>query len=177
MAHSSRQPRAHAPRGHDTYDDHEDAWQYNELIPHYVRYMDETPDTYLVYDLRAGTRHEVEKGRVTAAALSERSKRSFPGGSLLRASTVALLFALLGGVGALLIGIPVVVLVTMRRARLGRRLRRWRQRHQEHLLPVEAREEYDRLRSALWQGMLALALGALVIYLLLPHLAALAHQR
>jgi hypothetical protein len=138
-------------------------------IPRYVRYVDETADAYLVIDLRSGERHEVDKDRAPVPALSDGPERARHGAGLLRWSGWAVLCALLGGVGGVLLGVPVVLVALLRRAALLRRMRRWRRRHPGEALPAAAREEYDRMRAALWQGMLALLLGALLVGLLISH--------
>jgi hypothetical protein len=172
---SSRQSRDRASRERNSSWVRDSFWDDSQQVPHYARYMDETADTYLVYDLRSGAQREVDKGRQSAPALSAQARRAVPGGLLLRVSLVAVALALVGGIGGLLLGIPVILIALGKRISLGGRIRRWHQRHPQQLIPAAAREEFDRVRGALWQGLLALLLGILIMYLTLPHLLTVVH--
>lgn len=91
-----------------------------------------------------------------------------PGGRLLRWSASALLLVGLGGLGGILLGVLVVLAAGVQLARFSLHVRRWRRRHRAAGIPVvpaAASAERVRLLSALGQGLLAVALGSLLLAL------------
>jgi hypothetical protein len=116
----------------------------------------------------------VAKRRAALEPFPSTNQNRAPGAGLLRASGLALLGALLGGAPGIALGVVVALVALVRLARFERRARSWRakaaQRDQAQRLPARATSERLRLMTALWQGLLALALGAAALILLLTAL-------
>lgn len=140
---------------------------------YYVRYEDATERLYLVRTLdddrliRVSKRYALSEPSDSARVQPPRSAR------LLRWSTYALMGVGLGGLGGMLLGVLVVLVAGMHLVGFSLRLRRWRREQQEAsgnpTLPTVASAERLRLLGALGQGLLAVALGSLVLALLLWH--------
>jgi hypothetical protein len=159
--------------GHDQsdtswYEDSSDAY-VEDVVPHYARYTNEETDVYLVRDLAAGGMYRVTKYRAPTP-LPARSVSRGPGTAVLRWSVLALIGAVAGGIGGLVLGVPVFLIALVQRASLSWRVRLWRRRHPGRLLPTAARNEHDLVRGALWQSGLATIIGSLVLWFLIAHL-------
>lgn len=141
---------------------------------HYVRYEDATERMYLVRTLdddrliQVSKRYALSEPSAPARVQSPRSAR------LLRWSMYALMGVGLGGLGGMLLGVLVVLAAGTQLVGFSRRLRRWRREQQEAsgipALPAVASAERLRLLGALGQGLLAVALGSLLLALFLWHL-------
>jgi hypothetical protein len=125
---------------------------------------------YLVQALSDGHLLQVPKSRAPVEPFPPVSGQRVHGARLLRWSVYALLGVGLGGLGGVLLGVPVVLATSVQLARFARRVRRWRRDRQGAagipVLPTAASAERLRLLSAFGQGLLAIALGSLLLGLL-----------
>jgi hypothetical protein len=139
-----------------------------------VRYADERDRAYLVRELAHGQWVSVPKQRMVPEPYPFSREERAVGGGLLRWSLYALVGALLGGIGGVLLGLPVALSAAIRLQGYARRVRRWRRERTgpDGALPLPPAASADRLRlrTALWQGLLAATLGLLVLALLLDRL-------
>lgn len=137
-------------------------------------YEDATEQAYVVRTLAHDRLIQVPRSYAPAELFPVVSGQSAPGARLLRWSVYALLGVGLGGLGGLLLGVPVVLVACVQLARFARRVQRWRQRQQgpagHPMLPPAAGTERLRLLGALGQGVLAIVLGSLLLGLLAWHL-------
>lgn len=138
--------------------------------PLYVRYVDETSQAYMVRSLEDGAWMHVAKSRQATETFPVPPGARVPGAWLARWANWALVAAVAGGVGGILIGVFVAVMASLRLIRFRGRVRRWRQAENQpdshRPLPAAATTERLRLRTAIWQGLLAAALGLFVFALL-----------
>jgi hypothetical protein len=150
------------------YEEYPDAY-VEYAVPQYVSYTNEETSIYLVRDLAAGQMRQVTKYRApTPFAL--RSVPNVPGTGVLRWSVVALIGAVIGGIGGPVLGVPIFLIAVVQKAALSGRMRRWRRRNAGKLLPSAARIEYDLVRGAIWQSGLAIIIGSLVLFFLLTRM-------
>jgi hypothetical protein len=154
-----------------------DVWPYEaypdayveHAVPQYVSYTNEETGIYLVRDLAAGQMRQVTKYRApTHFAL--RSVPTIRGTAIFRWSVVALIGAVVGGIGGLVLGVPILLIAVVQKAGLSGRMRRWRRRNAGKLLPPAARIEYDLVRGAMWQSGFAIIIGSLVLLFLLTRM-------
>lgn len=134
-----------------------------------VRYEASAEQEYLVRTLAHDHILRVPKRHAPAEPFPPERGQPPPGGRLLRWSTYAALGVGLGGLGGVLLGVPVVLASGVLFARFTFRVWRWRRHHRAAGIPVvpaAASAERVRLLSALGQGMLAVTLGSLLFALL-----------
>jgi hypothetical protein len=140
--------------------------------PRIVAFTDQRDGAYLVRDLDEGHLLRVPKGHAQPEPFPLQRRQPQRGALLLRWSKYALIGAVLGGVGGLLLGTLVTLAAMIQLGRFNGRVRRWR--HRSHVeqgdpLPALASSERVRLLAALGQGALAALIGAGICLLLLPH--------
>jgi hypothetical protein len=130
-----------------------------------------------VHDQGAGDVVVVPKHYAVAEPFPAPRAGQVPGTRLLRWSTRALLAAVCGGLGGILLGGLVTLVATVQLQRFARRVRRWRRRSRgadgnpmPPALPAAASAERLRLLTAWVQGMLAILLGVALLALILWHL-------
>ncbi len=133
-----------------------------EEVPLVAGFQDQTLETYAVRDLHYGDIIAVPKARAVVESFPPTPEQPLRGVRVARWSGYALVLALLGGLGGMILGALVVLAALAGLARFGARARRWQRAHRGALLPAGARGEYDRLRAALGQGLLALAIGTII---------------
>lgn len=147
---------------------------YPDPHAYIVRYAEATERAYLVQAISDDQLLQVPKSYAPAEPFPLASSQHAPGARLLRWSVYALLGVGLGGLGGVLIGVPVVLAASVQLTRFARRVRRWRRDRQEAdripALPAAASDERLRLLSAFGQGLLAIVLGGLLLRLLAWHL-------
>jgi len=135
-----------------------------------VRYEEATERVYLVHALPNDHVIQVPKSYAPAEPFPLVSGQHVRGVRLLRWSIYALLGVGLGGFGGILLGVLVVLVAGAQLARFSRRIRQWRRGRQSAsgipALPAAASAERLRLLAALGQGLLAIALGTLLLALL-----------
>jgi hypothetical protein len=158
----------HDRRDTSSYDDSPGAY-VEDAVPYYVRYANEETGVYLVRDLAEGGIRLVTKHRAPVQ-FPVRSVPRVPGSVIFRWSVLALIGAFAGGIGGLVLGLPVFLMALVRRAGLSRRVRQWHRRNPGTLLPPAARIEYDLVHGAAWQSGLAIIVGSLVMWFLIAHL-------
>lgn len=133
-----------------------------------------TERAYMVRTLSDDRVIQVPKSYAPSDPFPVVSGQRAPGVHLLHWSVIALFGVGLGGLGGILLGVPVVLAACVQLARFARRVRRWRQRRpgvtDDPRLPAAATVERLRLLGALGQGLLAIALGCLVLGLVAWHL-------
>jgi hypothetical protein len=152
-------------------------------VPLDVRFVDQTPETYVVqardeFDMQMV---RVPKHRAAVEWSSAGGDQSARATGLLRWSLLALIGAACGGIGGILLGALVACASAVRLARFSRRVRRWRRRQRQRArrgqevpgLPEAATLERLRLLAALGQGFLAMVAGAAEVLLLSGRLGAL----
>jgi hypothetical protein len=132
-------------------------------VPVIAAFTEQSPDAYIVRDLDARRIVTVPKERARPDPFPPTPQQPVAGLIVLRTSCYALVLALLGGVGGIVLGVLVVFAAWIGLQRFGRRARQWRRAHPDALLPALARTEYDRLIGAVWQGLLALIIGAAIV--------------
>jgi hypothetical protein len=143
--------------------------------PRIVAFSDQRDGAYLVRDLDENQLLRVPKGYAQLELFPPTQGQPRRGALLLRLSKYALIGAVLGGVGGLLLGTLVALAAMIQLGRFNRRVRRWRHHGRSeqgdlaHLLPAIATGERSRVLGALGQGALAAVVGAGVCLLLLPH--------
>jgi hypothetical protein len=112
---------------------------------------------------------KVPKSYAPVEPFPQTSGQHARGARVLRWSGYALLAVGLGGLGGVLLGFLVVLAAGIQLARFSWRVRRWRRGRQGassiHPLPASASAERLRLLGALGQGLLAVALGSLLVLL------------
>lgn len=137
--------------------------------PHTVRYEDENTGTYVVREPNA-RQVLVPKARTAAEPSPIEGGQQTPASRLMRWSAIALMGVALGGIGGIVLGLPVVIVAAVRLADHARHVRRWRGKHAGPHgvppLPAPASTERLRLRTAFWQGLVALVFGAVVLVFL-----------
>lgn len=134
-----------------------------------VSYEAAAEQEYLVRTLENGQFLRVPKHYAPSEPFPPERGQPPPGGRLLRWSAYALLLVGLGGLGGVLLGVPVVLAAGVQLAHFSLRVWRWRRRHRAAntpVLPAVASAERVRLLSALGQGLLAVVLGSLLLALL-----------
>jgi hypothetical protein len=134
-----------------------------------VYYEDESTSTYVVR--ASGARQVlVPKARNGAEPFPITDGHQPLAARLAQWSAFALLGVALGGVGGIILGLPVVVVASVGLADHARRVRSWRDGHvgPDGVLPLPAPATTERLRlwTAFWQGLVALACGGAVIVFL-----------
>jgi hypothetical protein len=148
--------------------------EYPDSHAYVVRYTEATEQVYLVQALSDDQLLQVPKSYAPAEQFPIVSSQRAPGARLLRWSVYALLGVGLGGLGGVLLGAPVVLAAGVQLARFARRVRRWRRSRQGTAgipaLPAAAGSERLRLLGAFGQGLLAIVLGGLLLWLLTWHL-------
>ena len=163
-ASAARPPRQRAGRQLEARQERPDPQAYR------VRYEDATERVYLVHALADDHVIQVPKSYAPAEPFPPVSVQHARGARLLRWSVYALLGVGLGGFGGILLGVPVVLAAEVQLARFSRHARRWRRDRQGASgippLPAAASAERLRLLGALGQGLLAIALGSLLLVLL-----------
>ena len=145
--------------------------------PRSVQYEDQSARAYLVWEDDAGQRVRVPKQRSVVPAYPPDSWRRSADIRLLRWSGLALGSVLLGGVGGIVFGLLTASLAALLLLRHGSRVRAWRRAHRAARgapdaapVPAAASADRARLRTALWQGLLAAALGVVFLLALLDRL-------
>lgn len=140
---------------------------------YYVRYEDATERMYLVRTLDDDRLIRVSKRYALSEPFAAARVQLPPSARLLRWSTYALMGVGLGGLGGMLLGVLVVLVAGTRLVGFSMRLRRWRREQQEAsgipTLSAAASAERLRLLGSLGQGLLAVAVGSLLLALLLWH--------
>ncbi len=150
-------------------------------IAHFASFVRQSEEAYVVRDLDAldalgdGDLVSVPKHYAVAEPFPVATGRKAPGARLLRWSAYALLAAVCGGVGGVLLGALVTLVATVQLQRFALRVRRWRRRRRgpdgSPVLPAAASAQRLRLLTAWVQGMLAIVIGvallALVVWRLL----------
>ncbi len=125
-------------------------------------------------DLEDGDLVSVPKHYAVAEPFPVTTGRKAPGARLLRWSAYALLAAVCGGGGGILLGVLVTLVATVQLQRFALRVRRWRRRHRRSdgssVLPAAASAQRLRLLTAWVQGMLAIVIGGALLALVLWHL-------
>jgi hypothetical protein len=149
-------------------------------IAHFAAFVRQSDEAYVVRDLddlAAGDLVSVPKHYAVAEPFPSTRDQQVPGTRLLRWSTLALLAAVCGGLGGILLGGLVTLVATVQLQRFTLRVRRWRRRYRgadgspmPPVLPAAASAERLRLLTAWVQGMLAIVLGVALLALILWHL-------
>ncbi len=135
-------------------------------VPLLAQFQRQTPDAYAVRDLHYGDIVTIPKDRALPEPFPPTPELPVPGVRVLRWSGVALLLAVLGGVGGLLLGLFCLLAALAGIVRFRRRAHRWRAAHVNAPLPAPARAEYDRLRGARGQALLAIVIGLGIVTLI-----------
>jgi hypothetical protein len=139
-----------------------------------VRYEEATERAYLVQALHDAQMIKVPKSYAPVEPFPLISGKHARGVRVLRWSGYALLAVGPGGLVGVLLGFLVVLAAGIQLVRFSWRVRRWRRGRQGasgiHPLPASASAERLRLLGALGQGLLAVALGSLLLVLLTWHL-------
>lgn len=146
--------------------------------PRSVRYQDQSRAAYLVREINDSQHVRVAKQRAVADTYPPNAAARSADMRLLRWSGYALLGVLLGGVGAIILGLLTASLAALLLMRHSHRVRAWRRAHRAAgsdssnalLLPAAASDERARLRTALWQGVIAAVLGLVFLFALLDRL-------
>lgn len=148
--------------------------EYPDSHAYVVRYAEATEHVYLVQAISDDRLLQVPKSYAPAELFPIVNTQRAPGARLLRWSVYALLGVGLGGLGGVLLGVPVVLAALVQLARFARRVRRWRRSRQgpagNPALPAAAGSERLRLLGAFGQGLLAIVLGGLLLCLFAWHL-------
>ncbi len=132
-----------------------------------ARFLEEDERYYVVYDLHEDEEVRIPKARAVAEVYPPTRRNPLRGAGLFRWSVIALIAALIGGLGGMILGALVALLAAARLVGFTQRVTRWRKRQEGgRWLPAQASAERLRLLAAFWQGVLALALGAFVFALL-----------
>lgn len=141
--------------------------------PRIARYEDESTRTYVVRDPKA-REVLVPKSREAAEPYPMERGRQPHSIRLLRWSAVALCAVVLGGLGGVIVGLPVVVVAASGLAGHERAIHRWRRAHAGPTglppVPAAATTELMRLRTAFWQGLVALVFGAALLLFITGHI-------
>ena len=138
--------------------------------PLIVRFLHEDDTGYLVGDPWSDRTAHVSKHRAIAESFSPGERRRGASDRLLCWSSYALVGVIFGGIPAILLGGIVALAALIRLSGFSSRIRRWRQRRRasgDHsVLPVQATRERMQMLAALGQGLLAVALGSGVLFVL-----------
>jgi hypothetical protein len=157
--------RRHQPAGRQVVAQQE----YPDPDAYIVRYAEVREREYMVQGLSDDRLLQVPKSYAPAEPFPLARGQHAPGARLLCWSVYALLGVGLGGIGGVLLGVLVVLAALVQLARFARHVRRWRRGRQGAAgipaLPAAASAERLRLLSAFGQGLLALALGSLLLML------------
>lgn len=141
---------------------HQSDWVEGADAPSYARFVDVDDKAYLVQDLAHSDIVQVPTQRNPPQPFPSNPSHPVPGVTLVRWSIVSLLSTLLGGGLGIVLGFVVVLAAILGLFRYQWRAKRWRARYPGERLPIAARLEYDRLRAALGQGLIAIFLGSLI---------------
>lgn len=138
--------------------------------PLIVRFLEEDDTGYLVGDPWSDRTARVSKHRAIAEPFSPDERRRGASERLLRWSSYALVGVIFGGIPAILLGCIVALAALIRLTGFSSRIHRWRQHRRasgDHsVLPVHATRERMQMLAALGQGLLAVALGSGVLFVL-----------
>jgi hypothetical protein len=138
--------------------------------PLIVRFLEEDDTGYLVGDPWSDRTARVSKHRAIAEPFSPDERRRGASERLLRWSAYALVGVICGGIPAILLGGIVALAALIRLSGFSSRIHRWRKRRRasgEHsVLPVHATHERIQVLAALGQGLLAVALGSGVLFVI-----------
>jgi hypothetical protein len=147
---------------------------FSVLLPHSVHYQSQNASTYEVLDIRDQQFVRVPKQRGQVDIFPPDRTQRTAALRLLRWSGMAMVIAVLGGVPAIVVGLVTALVALSLMQRLGENERVWRHEQRERGgdsgpigLPASFSAEAARLRTAFWQGLLAAALGAVVLVALL----------
>ena len=142
----------------------------NIAPPLLAQFQQQTPETYSVRDLEYDDIVTVQKARAVSEPFPPTPAYPTRGVRVLRWSGYALVWAMLGGVGGIVLGVMVILAALVGRVSFRRRVRRWRQTYPGAPLPAASRTEYDRLRGALGQAVLALLIGTGLLFVFLGNI-------
>jgi hypothetical protein len=136
--------------------------------PLIVRFLEEDDIGYLVGDPWSDRTARVAKHRAIAESFSPDERRRGASERLLRWSSYALVGVLFAGAPAILLGSIVALAALIRLSGFSSRIHRWRRRASgDHsVLPVQATRERMQVLAAIGQGLLAVALGSGVLFVI-----------
>lgn len=138
--------------------------------PLIVRFLEEDDTGYLVGDPWSDRTARVSKHRAIAEPFSLGERRRGASERLLRWSSYALVGIIFGGIPAIVLGCIVALAALIRLSGFSSRIHRWRKRRRasgDHtVLPVHATHERMQVLAALGQGLLAVAIGSGVLFVI-----------